>query len=249
MTSTLRDHFSQDPRGYGRYRPHYPPALFAHLASLTRSHACAWDCATGSGQAAVSLAEYYATVIATDASAAQISRAAAHPRVTYAVRSAQDSGLDTDSSDLVTVAQALHWFDIADFSAEATRVLRPGGIIAAWTYNLMRVTGALDTIIERFYSSTLHADWPSQRRLVETGYREIEMPIRELVCPPFQMAEDWTFERLLGYLNTWSAVKRYSQRTGESPMVLVADDLRAAWGDPANVRRITWPLQVRIWQT
>jgi len=249
VTSAFHDHFSQDPHGYSRYRPHYPPELFAYLESITRSHSCAWDCATGSGQAAAGLVRHYAKVIATDASAAQIAQAVVHPRVTYAVRSADDSGLDTGSSDLITVAQALHWFDIDDFAAEAVRVLKPGGIIAAWTYNLVRVIGALDAVIERLYYRTLNNDWPPQRRLVETGYQGIEMPFRELVCPIFQMAEEWTFERFLGYLNTWSAVKHYSQRTGENPMVLIVADLRAAWGEPTAMRRITWPLQVRIWRT
>ena len=241
------DHFSRDSSGYGRHRPHYPSALFAYLAGVAPSCDRVWDCATGSGQATAGLATHFSEVIATDASAAQIAEAVAAQRVDYRVRTAEDSGLEADSVHLITVAQALHWFDLHAFAAESARVLKPGGLIAAWTYNLLHVTPSLDTVIDRFYHDVLGGYSPPGRELVEASYRGLDLPFSELACPSFEMTEDWTFDRLLGYLETWSAAKRYEDRNGEKPVEFSYEALRDAWGDPARSWRVAWPLTVRVW--
>src|ERR1043165_5287441 len=127
--TAFKDHFSTQSQDYARYRPDYPPSLFQWLASLTSAHALAWDVGTGSGQAALALADHYRRVVATDAAEAQLRHAVAHERVTYKGMPAENTDLGNASVDLVTVAQALHWFDFDRFYREVQRVLRPGGLI------------------------------------------------------------------------------------------------------------------------
>jgi len=240
------DHFSAVADGYARYRPGYPTALYDWLASLPAGRALAWDCATGSGQAAAGLAERFRRVAATDFSPAQIARAAPRPGVEYRVAPAEASGLPAAAADLVTVAQALHWFDLPAFYAEARRVLAPGGAVAAWCYNLLDTGPRINAVIGRYYSQVVGEYWPPERRLLEAGYRTLPFPFREIEAPRFEMTAEWTLDHLLGYLGTWSATERYRRVRGEDPLALVADGLRAAWGDPEEARRVRWPLYLRV---
>lgn len=241
----FKDHFSGHAADYTRYRPAYPRALFAWLAQQASGHGLAWDCATGNGQAALGLAEFFDTVIATDASANQIAAASPHPRLRYAVAPAEATALDAHSVDLVTVGQALHWFDFPAFYAEVARVLKPGGVLAAWSYGLMQVSPAIDAAVWRLYEPITGAYWPPERRYVEAQYRTLPFPCAEITPPPFAMAAPWTLEQLMGYLGTWSAVQRYRQATGRDPLALIADELAVAWGE-ADTRQVVWPLSLRV---
>jgi ubiquinone/menaquinone biosynthesis C-methylase UbiE len=242
---SFKDHFSGHAGDYRRFRPDYPPELFVWLAQQAPAPQQAWDCATGSGQAACALAQHFAHVIATDASAQQIENAHACDKVSYAVASAEASGLEPDSIDLVTVAQALHWFDLPRFYAEATRVLRPGGLVAAWTYNLFRLDPEVDALVDRLYAETLGGYWPFERRLVEQGYRDLPFPFVPLASPVFHMTTQWSLEHLLGYLGTWSAVRRYREMRRADPVAAIASQLAAAWGDEPQ-REVRWPLALRV---
>src|SRR4051794_21677502 len=146
---SFKDHFSGHAAVYASFRPGYPAALFDFATSLAPGRSLAWDCATGNGQATAGLAERFARVIATDASAAQLAQATPHPRIEYRQAPAEQSGLADRSVDLVTVATALHWFDFDRFYAEAERVLIPGGALVAWAYNLPRVSPELDVLMDR----------------------------------------------------------------------------------------------------
>ncbi len=239
----FKDHFSTQSAGYARHRPHYPAELFAYLAGLTRQRH-AWDCATGNGQAAVALAKHFDRVFATDASRAQIAAASAHPGISYRVATAEDSGLDDDCVDLVTVGQALHWFDTKRFFAEASRVLVAGGVLAAWCYELCTVSPGVDAVVGRLYRDIVGPFWPQERRLIERRYRGIEFPGTPLAPPAFEMQAHWTADDMLGYLRTWSACERYRRERGEEPVGLIEAELRRAWGPaPQTVR---WPLTVRV---
>ncbi len=241
--SSFKDHFSAQSAGYARHRPHYPRALFEYLAGLGRCRR-AWDCATGSGQAAVALADFFDAVIATDASQAQIDAAVSHPRVRYRVAAAEESGLPGDSVDLVTVGQALHWFDTGRFFDEASRVLVPGGVLAAWCYELCRVSPDCDRIVRGLYSDIVGTYWPPERRLIEERYAAIEFPGSELEAPVLAMNATWTVEDMLGYLRTWSACQRYRREQGSDPVERIDGELRAAWG--AAPRTARWPLTVKV---
>ncbi|MBV2180573.1 MAG: class I SAM-dependent methyltransferase [Castellaniella sp.] len=239
------DHFSPVARTYAQARPHYPAVLFAWLSGLCGRHDLAWDCGAGSGQASVALAQHFASVIATDSSAAQIVQAAAHPRVVYRVAPAEASGLEAGSVDLVTVAQALHWFDVTAFFDEVRRVLRPGGVLAVWTYGIQTVAGdEVDRLVQSFYQDEVGPYWPPERRHVEDGYRSIPFPFDPIDAPVFSMSVDWTLDELLAYFRSWSATARYTRERGVDPVADLAVRLARVWGDPLARRRVEWPLSV-----
>jgi SAM-dependent methyltransferase len=247
MTATFKDHFSGVAKVYAEARPRYQADLFAWLAGQCRGHDLAWDCATGSGQAATHLANHFAHVAATDASAAQIAAAEANPRIAYSVAPAEASGLETASADLVTVAQALHWFDIERFYAEARRVLKPGGVIAVWCYGVFRAADpAVDRAAQRFYSETVGPYWPPERVIVESGYATLPFPFEPIEAPRFEMITNWTLAELAGYWRSWSATARYQAATGLDPVTPLEAELEALWGDPAAPMRIDWPLSLRV---
>lgn len=244
-TVPVKDHFSRDSAAYHRFRPRYPEGLFRHLASLTDRHDVAWDCATGSGQAALGLAGHFQTVVATDASTAQIHHASAHPAIRYAVMAAEHAGLATASVDLVTVAQALHWLDLEVFYSEATRMLRRGGVIAAWCYGLLSVCPELDIVIRDLYGRLLEPHWPPERRLVDEGYARLPFPFAPLPTQAWHMTATWTWQELMGYLGTWSAVQRLQEEQGRDPFGSVSKRLQRAWGT-ATHREVHWPIALRV---
>ena len=239
---SFKDHFSDQSSDYARYRPQYPAPLFAHLAGLCARHERAWDCATGNGQSALGLVAHFAEVIATDASAAQIDAAIPHPQVDYRVAPAEASGLDDGSVDLLTVGQALHWFDLPRFFAEARRVVRQDGVVAAWSYRMCSVDGDVDAVLDHLYSNIVDAFWPPERDIVDNAYRDIEFPAPLLDVPEFAMTLSWSVDDMLGYLRTWSASQRYARRHGSDPVSLIEVPLRSAWGE--GERAAAWPLTV-----
>lgn len=243
---TFHDHFSEHAKDYARFRPTYPDSLYTFLADAVTARGLAWDCATGNGQAAVGLAKHFERVIATDASRPQIVQALAHPRVEYRVAEATQSGLADASVDLVTIAQALHWFDTPTFYAEVRRVLTPAGVCAAWGYGLMRIAPAIDAVVDHYYRDVVGPYWPPERVHLDAGYATLGFPFAEIAAPPFAMQATWPLAGLLGYLATWSATKRYVQILGMDPLDRVSGDLTRAWG-PADVTHlVTWPLYLRV---
>lgn len=183
--SNFEDHFSQHAGQYAQYRPKYPDEVYAYLASIAPGHSLAWDCGTGNGQAAVGLAKYFDKVYATDASAEQVSRAYMHDKVDYQVESAEHVSLRDSSTDLVTVAVAIHWFNFDEFYREVKRVLRPGGVLAAWTYSLTEISPEIDQLIDRLSNKIISGFWPERIRYVEEGYQTIPFPFEEITPPPF----------------------------------------------------------------
>jgi SAM-dependent methyltransferase len=217
--------------------------LFQWLGSIAPGTNLAWDCATGSGQAAVELADVFARVIATDASEKQVANAERRARVEYRIATAENSGLDPQSVDLITVAQALHWFDLERFDSEVRKVLKPRGVIAAWAYKLATISPAIDAIVNRYYSEVVGPYWPEERVLVEK-FEELPFAFTEIAGPSFEMEAQWTVEQLLGYLRTWSATQRFMAAEKRDPLEDVERDLRAAWAN--ETRRVVWPLTVRV---
>ena len=239
------DHFSRISTGYAAFRPRYPAALFDALAALTPARQVAWDCATGTGQAAVGLAARFERVVASDASAAQVRQGARHRRLHYVAARAESGAVRPGAADLVTVAQALHWLDLDRFYAEARRALAAGGLLAVWTYGRHGVDGGpIDRVLDHFYGDVVGSYWPPERRWVEAGYRGLPFPFREeaVAVPP--MTEAWTLGQMLGYIATWSAVVRCREETGDDPVAALAERLAPLWGADRR-RRIHWLLTVR----
>src|SRR5579859_7785472 len=213
------DHFSKVAARYADFRPHYPAALFDYLATLVPKTSTVWDCACGNGQATSDLAARFFNVYGTDASADQIASASPAPNAEYRVALAEKSGLPDSSVQLLTIAQAMHWFDLPRFYAEVKRVVVPGGVVAAWAYGFNQIEDHVaNELVQDFYSNVVGPYWPPERKLVEEGYRSIPFPFDEIYPPPCRMETHWNLEQLLGYFSTWSATNRYIKSTGQNPL-------------------------------
>jgi SAM-dependent methyltransferase len=247
MAGGFKDLFSARPDAYARYRPSYPAAAFAWLAEHAPSRRLAIDVGTGNGQAALGLAAQFERVIGLDPSEAQLGSARAHPRVDYRRSRAEALAVDDACADAVFVAQALHWFDHAAFFSEVRRALAPNGLLAVSCYQLSQITPELDAVVMELYRDHLDAYWEPERKLVETGYRTIEFPFPELAAPAFDMRLRWSLEDLIGYLGTWSPLKRFRRARGFDPLEALVPKLRAAWGEAAE-RTVVWPFIVRVFR-
>ena len=242
----FKDHFSKQADDYAKYRPVYPTALFNYLASQAAERKLAWDAGTGNGQAALGLAVHFERVIAIDPSEAQIQNVTPHPKVLYKVGAAEKADIPDRSVDLITVAQALHWFDLDHFYAEARRVLKPAGVLAAWCYGLNEIESGIDEIVRRFYRDVVGRYWPPERRLIDERYRTILFPFAERTPPAFHMEAKWNLDEYLGYLGTWSATQRYRQQQGTDPLPALRAELLHAWNAPQAKRVVKWPIHLRI---
>lgn len=243
---SFNDHFSGHANAYARYRPDYPAELFTYLATLTPRREVALDCATGSGQAAVGLAAHFSLVVASDGSVSQLQNAERHAHVAYVANLAEQPALKDGSVDLVVAAQAAHWFDHERFYPEVKRVLRADGALALWTYGLAYVEPRVDAIVHHFYSDVVGSYWPPERRWVESAYRDLPFPMREIEAPSFQLNLEWDLDNLIGYIGTWSAVQRYKRATGEDPLPVLRAEIAPCWPTPMEARRVTWPVHLRV---
>ena len=244
--SSFKDHFSASAASYARHRPGYPARLAAWLAGIAPSRALALDCGCGTGQLSTLLAQEFEQVVATDASAAQIGQAQEHARVRYAVAPADRSGLPDASADLVTVAQAAHWFDLPRFYDEVRRVLRPRGCLALISYGVASMDGEPGALLRELHDQVLGPYWPPERRLGVEGYRGLPFPFPELEAPRMELRARWSLDDLLGYVDTWSALRPALAQLGRAPLENFQRELAQAWGDPARERGIAWPLNLRV---
>jgi SAM-dependent methyltransferase len=242
----LKDHFSQKSGTYATHRPTYPAALVDYLADLAPGTRLALDVGCGTGQLSTPLARRFARVIATDASAAQIASAEPAAGVEYRVAPAEASGLEPGSVDLVAVAQAAHWFDLDPFYAEVRRVARPGGVVALITYGILAIDERIDPVFADFYRNVVGPYWPPERRHVEEGYRALPFPFAELEAPPLAIEVAWDLDGLVGYIDTWSAVRGAERALGRSPVPAARAALAAVWGEPGTRRTVRFPLTLRV---
>ncbi|WP_185964423.1 class I SAM-dependent methyltransferase [Aliikangiella marina] len=220
--------------------------MFKFLSHSAPSTDIAWDCATGSGQSAISLKTYFKQVFATDASEQQIANAKKLEGIEYRVAVAENSGLATGSCDLICVAQAAHWFDLNQFYKECDRVSKPDCLVALWCYQLFSISPAIDELVFRLYSQVLGDFWPAERRLVEDGYASMPFPYKPLATPKFSMTKDWDLNTVMGYLSSWSACHRYQASTGESPLTSFSEEMSKLWGPSDQIRSVNWPLHLKV---
>jgi SAM-dependent methyltransferase len=242
----FKDHFSKLAESYAKYRPHYPPELFQYLASLCSEHDLAWDCATGNGQAAAGLAPFFKRILATDLSKEQLSQSIPNGKIVYRLASAENSGLESESVDLITSANAAHWFNFELFYHEVKRVLKSDGKIGLWCYLHSGITKEIDKIAKHYAYEILKSYWPPERKYVEEKYQTLPFPFEEIKAPVFKMNLQWNFFNFTGYLKTWSASQRYLEEKKKDPLDLIKEDLRKSWGEPETVRTVSWNIHLRI---
>jgi len=231
---------------YSLFRPGYPAELFEWLAQAAPATDAVWDCGCGSGQASVSLAAHFSRVFATDSDAGQIAVAKLHPRISYSVAPAESPELEAASVDLVTVAQALHWFDVEAFYAAARRVARPGAMLAAWTYPRPQFVDAqLEARFAEFYHDVVGKYWPPERRHVQSNYTTLPFPFEEIAHPPFALQLRWNLEQVLGYVSSWSATTRYRKAEGRDPLPLLRAALAPLWPAAGEQLPVRMPIALR----
>lgn len=245
MIEPPEDHFSKIAPQYARGRFGYPGELFDFLLAHCSERKLAWDCATGSGQAAEDLACRFSHVIATDISAELLALAPSHPRITFRVAPAENSGIDADSVDLITAAQAVHWFDLPRFWAEALRVLRDEGVVAVWGYTWPLVSAKVDHVLEDL-KGILVPFWPERSAILHAGYRDLSPPLREIVCPKFEASARWDLNGYLSHMESWSAIRYHREVTNENLLGRFRSEFAKAWAERTMVVR--WPLVIRVFQ-
>ena len=244
---TYKEHFNNQSHDYLNFRPDYPAPLYDYLTSLLNNHDLVWDVGTGNGQAAKSLSDHFKKVIASDCSQSQLDVAYQSDNIEYYCWPADQTALHDHSTDLITVAQALHWFDLDRFYQEVRRVCKPTGLLAVWCYSLATLDLNVNHLIKHLYTDILGDYWPDLRRFLDQEYKTIPFPFKKKLTPRFIIERQFNLEQLLGYLNTWSAVKEYAYRNQKvNPISFIEKELSESWGDPTNVHRISWPIHLLV---
>ena len=238
------DNFSAGSSDYATFRPESPAELFDFLYDNVPAFDAAWDCGTGNGQVAEKLAHRFGKVFGTDISNEQLAHAKQKNNVTYLQERAEATSIADHSIDLVTAAQAIHWFDFDGFYSEVKRVAKPGALIAAWTYTNLRITAAVDEVTDHLYYDITKAYWDKERAYVDAAYSTIPFPFEEINTPQFGIKRNCTLQQVLGYLRTWSGVKHYAAKEHADPTLLILSGLKKAWG-PAETLEVHWPVFMR----
>jgi SAM-dependent methyltransferase len=241
----MKDNFSTASGGYAKFRPNYPQAIFDFLYPLLKERQMAWDCGTGNGQIAQELAKDFQQIEATDISQSQLDHAYTADNIRYSLQAAEATDFGDDIFDLITVGQAVHWFDFDKFNNEVNRVATPNAIIAILGYELNNITPAIDQIVRRFYTEVIGEYWDPERQHLETRYQRVPFPFKELETPEIYNIKLWSFDTLIGYLKTWSAVQHFIQANGYDPVDEISSELKYAWGS-SEVRKVSFPIIFRV---
>jgi ubiquinone/menaquinone biosynthesis C-methylase UbiE len=239
----MKDRFSSHANEYAQFRPTYPSDLYEFIFQHVKHFDAAWDCGTGNGQAARDLSMRFKKVFATDISVKQIQNAYKKENIFYSLANERTEFPD-ESFDLITVAQAVHWFNMEDFSHEIIRVSKPSGIVALWGYGLLSINPTIDELVNQFYTEVVGPYWDPERRHIDEQYKNLFFPFKEIKSPQFTFSTRWTFEDLAGYLNTWSAVKNYSMAIGENLIDNFMDQLKIYWKD--ETQTVNFPIFLKM---
>jgi len=240
----MKDNFSKQASDYSKYRPHYPNEMIDYLVSFVKSKSTALDVATGNGQIAHKLAAVFEKVYATDISQKQLDNAVQASNLVYLKESSEKTSFDDKTFDLITVAQAVHWFDFNLFYKEIYRILKPDGIFAILGYGLFSTNAESDVILRNYYYNIIGTYWDKERKYLDENYTTIPFPFDEIKTESFENHSIWSFEELLGYLETWSATQHYILKNKSNPLDLIREELEISW--QKNDRKVTFPLLFRI---
>ncbi|TCN51291.1 methyltransferase family protein [Rhodococcus sp. SMB37] len=238
--------FDRGGQAYAQFRPEYPAELAEVLASLAPTTDLAVDVGCGNGQLTVQLASHFDAVIGVDPSADQIANARLHGRVRYVQAPAENLPVPKRRAGLITAAQAAHWFDRPAFYNEVRRIAVDDAVLALVSYGVMHLAADLDDRFQHFYRTEIGPYWPEERNLVDSGYADIDFPFEERPAPPMQIRKQWDLNGMLGYISTWSAVRKVVEAGKSEVLDSFAADLTELWGDPAATREVVWPINMRL---
>ncbi len=242
--SQSKDLFSGHAEQYASFRPTYPKALYDFILAYVKDRNTAWDCACGNGQVARDLVPYFKRIEATDLSAKQIENAIPSSSVTYSVSRAEQTSFPDSTFDLITVGQALHWFDTSAFYKEVYRVAKPDSVIAVWGYGLLGVEPSIDYKLQHFYKEVIGPYWDNERKFVDEAYATLPFPFIEITAPSFTITVEWSKAQLYGYIATWTAVVKYIKEHHINPVDAFINDIYPLWGD--EIKTITFPVFLRL---
>ncbi len=242
-----KDLFSIQAASYARHRPSYPVELIEYILHFVKDKELAWDCATGNGQAAVLLAPYFKKVMATDVSEKQLAQAIPKENISYLLGSAEQTTLPANSFDLITIAQAYHWFQFNDFAKEARRVAKKGAVVAAWGYQLPACGhAAIDQLLTHFYRDTVGSYWDPERKYVEDDYETIPFAFDPLPSKTFSIPVEWNAAAFTGYLGSWSSVQHFIKDRQYNPLGELAALLKAVWPKDTDAIPFSFPLFLKL---
>ncbi|MBI1222956.1 MAG: methyltransferase domain-containing protein [Bacteroidetes bacterium] len=248
----MKDLFSASAKEYSLYRPDYPDELYSWLFQQVNEFELAWDCGTGSGQVAKRLAEKFREVKATDISQNQLDHAVELKNISYSKQPAENVDFPAISFDLITVAQAVHWFDFDGFYHEVKRTAKPMALLALMGYGLIEANsgnayldGHLGEVIEVFYSRLLGPYWDPERKYIDAGYRTIPFPFEQMETPAFSIERSWNLEELIGFFSSWSALKKFQIATGTDPLPELARSFQMIWGEQ-EYQSFRFPVILRV---
>jgi ubiquinone/menaquinone biosynthesis C-methylase UbiE len=242
----MKDNFSKQAEVYAKFRPSYPKPLFDFIFSLVSNTEKAWDCGTGNGQVAIKLANYFEKVYATDISENQLKNAVQKENIIYKKESAEKTSFPDNIFDLITVAQAIHWFDFEAFYKEVERTLKPGGILAVIGYNMIKIDAETDKIVSDFYLNITGPYWDKERKYIDEEYKTIPFPYKDLGTADFTSEYEWELPQLIGFLDSWSAVQHFKDKNNnQNPVDLIINDLKKSWPDGIK-KKVTFPILLRI---
>ncbi|NLN33313.1 MAG: class I SAM-dependent methyltransferase [Flavobacteriaceae bacterium] len=241
----MKDNFSDKSELYAKFRPSLPIELFDYLIEMVPARENAWDSATGNGQSAYLISNFFKNVYATDISEEQLKNAAQSENIHYSKQSAEQTDFEDNFFYLIIVSQAIHWFDFDRFFNEAKRVLKPNGILAVAGYDLPRLSPEINLIIDNLYKEILDGFWDDERQHIDTHYQNIPFPFEEIKIPDFHIRDEWQPEHLIGYLNTWSGLKHFIREKGFNPVEELESEIQKAWGN-SKLQKVTFPVFTRI---
>lgn len=242
---TTKDNFSSQSDKYAKYRPTYPADFFDYLNSIVQYKQNAWDCGTGNGQVAYELAKTFRAVFATDISQPQIDNALKADNIFYSVQPAEDTNFANQQFDLIVVAQAIHWFDFEKFYKKVRLTAKENALLCVIGYGRIKISEEIDNIITNFYTNVIGAYWDKERKYIDEDYKTIPFPFDEIQTPEFENQHQWSLEHLIGYLNTWSAVKHFIRQNGYNPIDKLQSEIEEIWGNE-HTKEVCFPLLVRI---
>lgn len=241
----MKDNFSLQSKDYANFRPRYPEALYDFLYSNLDSFDRALDVATGNGQVAAALTKKFTEVYATDISTQQLAEAPQLSNVFYKTESAEEASFPDHYFDLITVAQAIHWFDFDKFYKGVKRMLKPDGVIAVIGYGLISINKNVDPWLQHFYKNITGPYWDKERKYIDELYATIPFPFTEINAPRLQIEYRWTKEEFIGYINTWSAIQHFIKAHKSHPLSEeLIHKLNDSWPDDV-VYKISFPLLLR----